>query len=151
MSQTMPAGVSIPLQLQGKSCMPPCKDNFALESGVSQRCSEFGCWSGSNGRRLMLLSKEPTADNRPVGECIICGVRTELYGLPRVEGDYCLECSADIGTSLLLRTEIDAATMAGQRTDLLMAEFTSLTDQLVKRAQNKNNNRNKGNHWRWQA
>jgi hypothetical protein len=46
-----------------------------------------------------------------------------------------LECSADVATSILLTTEIDAATMAGQQTAGLVAEFAQLSNRLLERAQ----------------
>jgi hypothetical protein len=75
-------------------------------------------------------SEEPS-----VGRCSICGRETELYELPRKNGKYCLECSADIATSILLATEIDAATMVGRRTQDLVREFEQLSHRLLERAQ----------------
>jgi hypothetical protein len=50
-------------------------------------------------------------------------------------GKYCLECSADVATSILLTTEIDAATLAGQDAANLLAEFSQLSTRLLERAQ----------------
>jgi hypothetical protein len=68
-------------------------------------------------------------------QCSVCGRRTELHELPGRTEKYCLECSADVATSILLTTEIDAATMAGQQTGVLLAEFVELSNRLLERAQ----------------
>jgi hypothetical protein len=59
----------------------------------------------------------------------------ELFELPGKSEKYCLECSADIATSILLTTEIDAATMAGRETEPLVAELVQLSHRLLERAQ----------------
>jgi len=46
-----------------------------------------------------------------------------------------LACSADLATSILLVTEIDTATLAGQETEALQAEFAELSERLLQRAQ----------------
>lgn len=67
--------------------------------------------------------------------CSVCGRCTELFELPGKSEKYCLECSADVATSILLTTEIDAATMAGRETETLAAEFEQLSHRLLERAQ----------------
>jgi hypothetical protein len=47
-------------------------------------------------------------------QCSVCGHRTELFDLPGKNEKYCLACSADVATSILLTTEIDAATKSGE-------------------------------------
>jgi hypothetical protein len=56
-------------------------------------------------------------------QCDVCRRQTELFELPGRREKYCLECSADVATSILLTTEIDAATFSGQETAGLVAEF----------------------------
>jgi hypothetical protein len=68
-------------------------------------------------------------------QCGVCGRRIELVGLPGRSEKYCLECSADVATSILLTTEIDAARLSGQETEALVAEFTQLSKRLLDRAQ----------------
>ncbi|HET9995140.1 MAG TPA: hypothetical protein VFQ18_07025 [Candidatus Acidoferrum sp.] len=46
-----------------------------------------------------------------------------------------MECSADVATSILLTTEIDAAAKAGRQTAGLVAEFAQLSNRLLERAQ----------------
>jgi len=70
-----------------------------------------------------------------IPRCSVCGRRTELFELPGKTEKYCLECSADVATSMLLTTEIDAATMAGRSTQGLVAEFAELSNRLLERAQ----------------
>jgi hypothetical protein len=65
----------------------------------------------------------------------VCGRRTELFELPEKNEKYCLECSADVATSILLTTEIDAATVAGRETQALVAELAQLSHRLLERAQ----------------
>lgn len=67
--------------------------------------------------------------------CSVCGHRGELFELPDRRERYCLECSADVATSILLTTEIDAATMSGQDAENLIAEFSQLSTSLLARAQ----------------
>ena len=78
----------------------------------------------------------PKGSAEPCGSsCSVCGCRTELYELPGTSERHCLECSADLATSILLVTEIDAATLAGQETGGLVAELELLSEQLLHRAQ----------------
>lgn len=68
-------------------------------------------------------------------QCSACGRQTELFELPGRREKYCLECSADVATSILLATEIDAAAMSGEDTGGLVAEFVQLGRRLLERAQ----------------
>jgi hypothetical protein len=78
----------------------------------------------------------PKGCEEPSGtQCCVCGHRAELFDLPGRTGEYCLECSADIATSILLTTEIDAATLAGQDASALVTEFSQLSTSLLERAQ----------------
>jgi hypothetical protein len=67
-------------------------------------------------------------------QCAVCGRRTELFELPGRRDKYCLECSADVATSILLTTEIDAATISGEETAGLVAEFVQLKRRLLEKA-----------------
>jgi hypothetical protein len=67
--------------------------------------------------------------------CSVCGRCAELFELPQRNEKYCLECSADMATSILLTTEIDAATMSGQDAQCLVAEFEQLSLRLLARSQ----------------
>ena len=68
-------------------------------------------------------------------QCGICGRRTELFELPGRSGMLCLSCSADQAISEQLAIEIDAATLSGQDTAHLVAEFAALSQRLLDRAQ----------------
>jgi len=70
-----------------------------------------------------------------VSLCGVCGRHAELFELPGRTEKYCLECSADVATSILLTTEIDAATLAGRATENLVAEFAQLSARLLERSQ----------------
>ena len=69
------------------------------------------------------------------GQCSVCGHRGELFDLPGRFEKYCLECSADVATAILLTTEIDAATLAGRSTNELITEFTCIHIRMLCRAQ----------------
>jgi hypothetical protein len=90
---------------------------YASQGGMSMLCGPKG-------------SEEP-----PILQCSVCGRRTELFELPGKSERYCLECSADVAAAILLTTEIDAATMAGQHTESLVMEFAQLSHRLLERAQ----------------
>jgi hypothetical protein len=68
-------------------------------------------------------------------QCCVCGRIEELFELPGRSEKYCLGCSADIATATLLATEIDAATLAGQNTSLLISEYEQLGARLLDRSQ----------------
>ncbi len=68
-------------------------------------------------------------------QCEVCGRRGELFDLPGRKEKYCLECSADVATSILLTTEIDAATSSGEETAGLVSDFVQLSRRLLARAQ----------------
>jgi hypothetical protein len=68
-------------------------------------------------------------------QCAVCGCRGELFDLSGRKEKYCLECSADVATSILLTTEIDAATCSGEETAGLVSEFVQLSRRLLARAQ----------------
>jgi hypothetical protein len=69
------------------------------------------------------------------GQCSVCGHCGELFELPGRSGKYCLECSADVATVILLTTEIDAATLDGQNTKELVDEFSLISSRMLERAQ----------------
>ena len=75
------------------------------------------------------------SESSPTSQCAVCGRETELFGLPGTNEKYCSKCSADIATSILLTTEIAAATLAGRSTKDLTEEFEQLSRQLLARAQ----------------
>jgi hypothetical protein len=68
-------------------------------------------------------------------ECSVCGRGTELEELPGRSEKYCVECSADMATSILLITEIDAATLAGQEAGGMVVEFERLSRRMLERSQ----------------
>jgi hypothetical protein len=68
-------------------------------------------------------------------KCGICEGRCELFELPGRAGRLCLSCGADLAISEQLAIEIDAATLTGQQTESLVAEFAQLSQRLLARAQ----------------
>jgi hypothetical protein len=70
-----------------------------------------------------------------MGQCSVCGRVTALLELPGRGDKFCLSCSADLATVLLLGTEIDAATVAGRNTDALLSEFNEISTRMLGRAQ----------------
>ena len=65
-----------------------------------------------------------------IWRCSVCGRATELVELPGRSEIHCLPCSADVATSILLTTEIDAATLAGRDAEELIAEFAEVASRL---------------------
>jgi hypothetical protein len=70
-----------------------------------------------------------------IGHCSVCGHVGELFELPGRTDKFCLSCSADLATVILLGTEIDAATVAGRATDALVCEFNEISTRMLGRAQ----------------
>jgi hypothetical protein len=68
-------------------------------------------------------------------QCSICGRETQLEELPGRREKYCLQCSADMATSILLVDEIDAATMDGRDAEKLVEEFALLSSRMLERSQ----------------
>jgi hypothetical protein len=83
----------------------------------------------------MLFGPKASSVATSVVQCSACGRHAELFELPGHREKYCLECSADVATSILLATEIDAATISGEDTAGLVAEFVQLGRRLLARAQ----------------
>ena len=71
----------------------------------------------------------------PSSQCSLCGHHTVLVELPGIPEKYCSACSADVATSVLLKTEINAAWLSGERYDSLAFELAQLSTRLVARAQ----------------
>jgi hypothetical protein len=71
----------------------------------------------------------------PIGHCSVCGHIGELFELPGRTDECCLACSADLATTILLTTEIDAATFAGRNTRALVSEFAEISSRVLHRAQ----------------
>jgi hypothetical protein len=69
------------------------------------------------------------------GVCSMCGRDTDLFELPERTERLCLGCSADVASAMVLRTEIDTATWAGQNANDLVAEFAELSTRILARAQ----------------
>jgi hypothetical protein len=76
-----------------------------------------------------------TAQQDLIGHCSVCGHVGELFELPGRMDKFCLSCSADLATVILLGTEIDAATMAGRNADPLVSEFNEISTRMLSRAQ----------------
>ena len=69
------------------------------------------------------------------GRCSVCGHFGEVFDLPGRFEKYCLECSADVATAMLLTPEIDAATLAGRDANDLITEYTCIHIRMLGRAQ----------------
>jgi len=75
------------------------------------------------------------SENEPAPQCSICGHQADLVELPGTDAKYCEECSADVATSILLKTEINAAWLSGQRYENLATELAQLGQRILERAQ----------------
>jgi hypothetical protein len=82
-----------------------------------------------------MFSQDAACDQDLIGHCSFCGRVQELFELPGRGEKCCLECSADLAVSLLLETEIDAATLAGRNANPLVSEFAEVSRRLLSRAQ----------------
>jgi hypothetical protein len=102
---------------------------------AEQSSSRFGGRKTDVNGSAPVDGKAGASSRTPKSECSVCGRRTWLFGLPGQDEKYCYECSADVATSLLLTTEIDAATFAGQDANSLITEFQLLSYRLLARAQ----------------
>lgn len=76
-----------------------------------------------------------SADHDLIGNCSVCGGIAELFDLPGRTDKCCFACSADLATTILLTTEIDAATLAGRNTRALVSEFAEISSRVLHRAQ----------------
>jgi hypothetical protein len=74
-------------------------------------------------------------DHDLIGRCSVCGRIAELFERPGRIDECCLACSADLATTILLTTEIDAATLAGRNTRALVYEFAEISSRVLSRAQ----------------
>ena len=74
-------------------------------------------------------------DQDSIGRSSVCGCFTDLVELPGRMDKFCLECSGDVATAILLTTEIDAATLNGGNTDALVFEFAEISSRMLERAQ----------------
>lgn len=83
----------------------------------------------------MLCGPKGSTAGRSLLQCSACGRESELFELPGRKEKYCLECSADVATSILLAAEIDAANRSGEETGGLVAEFLQTGRRLLARAQ----------------
>lgn len=82
-----------------------------------------------------MVSGPKGSEMQSFAQCSVCGRCAELFELPGRNEKYCLECSADVATAILLTTEIDAATFAGRDAENLVAEFSQLSTRLLARSQ----------------
>ena len=72
---------------------------------------------------------------QPFSHCSACGHLAELFELPGQTDKFCLGCSADVATTSVLITEIDAAILAGHNANALIAECTEVSSRILTRAQ----------------
>jgi hypothetical protein len=70
-----------------------------------------------------------------IAYCSVCGRVEELFELPGRTEKCCWPCSADLATAMLLTTEIDAATLAGNSAEALVSEFSEISTRLLERSQ----------------
>ena len=75
------------------------------------------------------------SEQNGIAHCSVCGKETELEELPGRYEKYCLQCSADMATWILLGDEIDAATMSGRDAEKLVQEFARLSTRMLERSQ----------------
>jgi hypothetical protein len=86
-------------------------------------------------RGKAVLNNLQNVDQEFVGHCSVCGCVAELVDLSGRTDKFCLECSGDVATAILLTAEIDAATLSGRHTNELVSEFAQISSRLLDRAQ----------------
>ena len=89
----------------------------------------------AGGGTLYMSGGPKGSERRSDLQCGICGRPTELFDLPGRVGRLCLSCGADQAISGQLTIEIDSATLSGQESASLIAEFAQLSQRLLERAQ----------------
>jgi hypothetical protein len=82
-----------------------------------------------------MLTGPKGTEQASIARCSVCGRIEELFELPGRTERYCLGCSADLATAILLATEIDAATLAGRSTNALVSEFGEISSRMLERSQ----------------
>ena len=82
-----------------------------------------------------MLSGPKGTEQELIGQCGVCGRIAEIFELPGRTEICCLECSADLAAAILLTTEIDAATLAGQGAERLVEEFGEISERMLERSQ----------------
>ena len=82
-----------------------------------------------------MLAGPKGTEQDSIAHCSVCGRIEPLFGLPGRTEKCCLECSADLATVILLRTEIDAATLDGRGTNALVSEFSEISSRMLERSQ----------------
>lgn len=79
--------------------------------------------------------KGSESERESIGQCSVCGVFGELFGLPERKGRCCISCSADLATVTLLTEEIDSATLSGRSAEKLIEELNVLSTRMLGRSQ----------------
>jgi hypothetical protein len=82
-----------------------------------------------------MLAGPKGTEGDSIAPCSVCGRIEPLFELPGRTEKCCLKCSADLATAILLRTEIDAATLAGRSTRALVSELSDISSRMLERSQ----------------
>jgi hypothetical protein len=82
-----------------------------------------------------MLSGPKGTEEESVARCSICGRIEASFHLPGTTEKFCLGCSADFATIIVLTTEIDSATLAGVSTDDLRSELCDISRRMLDRSQ----------------
>ena len=82
-----------------------------------------------------MLSGPEGTEEELVAKCSICGRMEASFDLPGTTEKFCLGCSADFATIIVLTTEIDSATLAGVSTDDLRSELCDISRRMLDRTQ----------------
>jgi hypothetical protein len=81
-----------------------------------------------------MLGGPKGTEGASTSQCGVCGQQSEPFVLPGNRETYCLQCSADVATAILLMTEINAAKIAGQETEGMKGELDQVSKRLLGRA-----------------
>jgi hypothetical protein len=110
-------------------------DLTRLRRKINRARAELNEKSRSCPGEAEMLSGPKGSEDEPYPQCSVCGHRADLVELPGMTEKYCLECSADVATTILLKTEINAAWLSGLHYEGLAAELAQLGKRMLERAQ----------------
>jgi len=82
-----------------------------------------------------MLSGPKGTEEELISQCTICGRTEALFELPGTSEKFCWGCSADFGAIIVLTTEIDSTTLAGDSTDDLRSELCDISRRMLDRSQ----------------
>jgi hypothetical protein len=111
------------------------RNSRELGTSAGKRGDLNGSTQHSSRTQLALKTKTKSLA-RGIYSAVWClWTTTEPVVLAGSTETYCLPCSADVATAILLMTEINAAKTAGQKSESMQGELNQVSKRLLGRAQ----------------